>query len=335
MTPRRIIALALPSLGLGLERLRLQGVNPGDPPDFPQTQGTVGMMSANCGYPSESLCKETHYKPSELESSFKANAVEWTSDKKELCHQLREGGAWDLLRDLKGDVPPDCKFSTMCVEGKPQQFIEPLAGILRDPRFLCESTHIFHKFSIEWLLLGDRTLQKEGGRNILFDAGGTRFRDAMHFFTRAYQKRGIVFDEIYVWEASKQREGLYWKDIPANVRQFWEPRLTYYNAVPVTADNVSMDNPVNRIFQTCKPDDYCVFKLDIDAPSVEMPIVHQLVDNPDTGKYLDEFFFEHHVTSKLSKQHLWGWSATEGTFADSYDIFTKLREKGVRAHSWI
>jgi len=91
---------------------------------------------------------------------------------------------------------------------------------------------------------------------------------------------------------------------------------------------------VNRIHQLCTDKDFCAFKLDIDTPSVEFPIVQQLINKPDATKAsLDEFFFEHHVHGLM--QGL-GWGQyVEGTFADSYKLFTQLRRLGVRAHSWI
>ena len=93
-------------------------------------------------------------------------------------------------------------------------------------------------------------------------------------------------------------------------------------------------NPVARIHQLCRPLDFCAFKLDIDTPWVEMPVVEQLLENPGN---LKEFFFEHHVVSPVMSPW-WargGPGAMKGTTRDSYEIFTKLRQKGVRSHSWI
>jgi len=74
--------------------------------------------------------------------------------------------------------------------------------------------------------------------------------------------------------------------------------------------------------------------LDIDTPSIELPLVQQLLDAPQqTGDTLDEFFFEHHVEGLMQ---YFGWYLdVNGTFAHSYDMFSSLREMGVRAHSWI
>jgi len=232
------------------------------------------------------------------------------------------------------------KFSRLCKQGHSMQLIEPLAGILRDPRFLCPDASPEMEFSIDWLVLADVgsvRLAPESKR-YLFDAGGTRFMDAMNFFTSKYLERGIVFDHVYVWEAVPQGAEAYWADTPAETRAFWEPRLTFYDGVPVTADPADQqNNPVNRIHQLCADRDFCAFKLDIDTPSVELPIVQQFIAQPDaTRASLDELFFEHHVHG-LMQNYGWGFDegAVDGTFADSYGLFTKLRQLGVRAHSWI
>jgi hypothetical protein len=82
-----------------------------------------------------------------------------------------------------------------------------------------------------------------------------------------------------------------------------------------------------------------VFKLDIDAPFVEIELVKQIMADPELLSLIDEFYFEHHVTG--SPMQWLGWrdqsavGAPLGDIQDSYDIFTFLRKSGVRAHSWV
>ena len=88
-----------------------------------------------------------------------------------------------------------------------------------------------------------------------------------------------------------------------------------------------------------KVEDYVVFKLDIDAPFVEIALVRQIMDDPQLISLIDEFYFEHHVTGSPMQWHGWGnltaLGAPLGDIQDSYDIFTFLRETGMRAHSWV
>jgi len=262
-----------------------------------------------------------------------ANA--WTHHRPTLCSHLAKK-EW-VTENLAGIGMASPTFSRTCRKGEHPQVLEPLAGILRDPRFFCPLNSLSLLFSIDWLVLADdkSMIFAPDSKRYFFDAGGTHFMDAMNFFTSKYQERGIVFDHIYVWEAVYQSVEAYWDGTPQATQAFWEPRLSFFNGVPVSADLADKtNNPVNRIHQLCKVKDFCAFKLDIDTPSVELPIVKQLLAEPAATRVsLDEFFFEHHVHGLMQMQG-WGWQV-QGTFADSYQLFGQLRQLGVRAHSWI
>ena len=82
--------------------------------------------------------------------------------------------------------------------------------------------------------------------------------------------------------------------------------------------------------------DYVLFKLDIDSGHVEKGTVdHLLSDDNDDLEYIDEFFWEQHVRNYIMAP---AWKDTIDKslgIADSYQYFLRLRQKGVRAHSWI
>jgi len=44
-----------------------------------------------------------------------------------------------------------------------------------------------------------------------------------------------------------------------------------------------------------KPEDYVVFKLDIDSPAIEIALVQQIMDDPQLLTLIDEFFFERYT----------------------------------------
>merc|ERR550525_695826 len=188
--------------------------------------------------------------------------------------------AESLIAQNSGSEPPSPHiFSRLSKKGRRAEFIEPLAGVLRDPRFPCRGTGANLVFSIEWLVMADRSILPPGGKKLFFDAGGTRFADAMRFFASHYESRGILFDHIYVWEANRVRD--YWQGVMPDIRAQWEPRVTFYNGVPVSPVQGHEHNVVNRIHSMCTSIDFCAFKLDIDTPTVEMALVHQLLGRPE------------------------------------------------------
>ena len=87
-----------------------------------------------------------------------------------------------------------------------------------------------------------------------------------------------------------------------------------------------------------KEEDFVAFKLDIDTPEIEVPIVLKLIRDPQMTKLIDEFFFELHFHSEVEC----GWSKAvpavlDGLVLDrtgALQLFRTLREDGIRAHVW-
>jgi len=297
---------------------------------FVPTQGAGGHLLSTI---KNFQCKEDAYYPSDLEKAFTNKPASFFDNQQAVCDTLGNTGNEWIEQNIAGIRADNKIFSKICRKGQYAEYVEPLAGILRNPRFPCGGNSMALKFNIDWLVMADFG-NLQGGTNRFFDAGCTHFSDALNFFTKQYQGRGIIFDEVYAWEYVIQDYEAFWAGVDSEDREYWEPRVTFYNGIPVTSDKGAEHNVVDKIHRMCKPNDFCAFKLDIDTPEVELPLVQQLLDQASKTKAaLNEFFFEHHVHGIM--QH-YGWGANvAGTFVDSYRIFKKLREMGVRAHSWI
>jgi len=280
---------------------------------------------------SQQACADDTYQSSSLEGQWVSNALQWTGD--DHCSHMKHSDAQKWITQNEHGSFDAQLFSTTCRQGKLPQFIEPLAGILRDPRFGCFQRNDISVFSVDWLVFADSQSLNPGAQARFYDAGGSTFQEALKFFLQTYKDHGIIFDKVYVWEYHKQGTESYWSGTPSAIRRFWESKVEFYDGVGVVADKNSKDNPVSRIFNDCAAQDFCAFKLDIDTPAIEWPLVQQLVDmQSETKAKLDEFFFEHHVSGVMQKY--WG-AGVNGTFADSYQLFSTLRHMGVRAHSWV
>jgi len=279
------------------------------------------------------VCTHTWYRSSKIERLFLERPNELTANKTILCKVLND---WNYLhtwlgRHTSADIQnaDDSVFPTMCRAGSKPQRLEPLAGILRDPRYQCKSKDF--KKHTDYLVVANRwDFQPESdGRRLFFDAGGSVFTSTM-WFLELYASKGLPMDEIFIWEAREISDKAYWKGTSAQIRRKWQPKLTRNNGVPVVDGVGAADNPMTLIYKKCRPQDFCVFKLDIDAPLIENKIAAQLLENPGN---LKEFFYEHHVfTPVMGRVSV---EVQSLTLRDSYELFLRLREKGIRAHSWI
>jgi hypothetical protein len=65
-------------------------------------------------------------------------------------------------------------------------------------------------------------------------------------------------------------------------------------------------------------------------------LIDQVLADSEVRSRVDELYWEHEVhTSPMIHQ---GWGAhgwPNETLAQSYELFTRLRELGIRAHSWV
>ena len=110
---------------------------------------------------------------------------------------------------------------------------------------------------------------------------------------------------------------------------------SYFN-IPVSPDKNSKYNPWNTLKNIARKEDFVAVKLDIDSPKVEWKLIEQLFEDVELQGLIDEFFFEHHVLENPAVPL--GWHMSPGmdqTTAQSYKVFLKLREKGIRAHAWV
>ena len=124
-------------------------------------------------------------------------------------------------------------------------------------------------------------------------------------------------------------------NVEANIDESFYPDgvLHFYN-VGVTDVRESQHNPLYLISQICKPEDFVVFKLDIDS-KFEINLVNQLLRNTDIMNLVDEFYYEHHVKNDVMRMHGLGKGTNRKyTLAAWYDMVTGARKKGFRMHFW-
>lgn len=99
-------------------------------------------------------------------------------------------------------------------------------------------------------------------------------------------------------------------------------------------------SPLRIIKQTVLKDDFVSFKLDVDTPSIEIPIALELLSNNDLHELIDEFFFELHFRCEIMMYCGWGMNIPDEYFGQKLDrlstlqLFRDFRDFGIRAHFW-
>ena len=295
------------------------------------------------------------YYPSDIEVSWlkaisdvKSDARSWN----EGCHKVRteEKELREIISDIQrlaeaekdGIVKRHLSSHEVetCDGVKRRVYLEPLVSFLRHPLALCVENNTAGLLDKSYLLVPHvEEVTHAGSYKWLFDAGASTYNEgaggaSQSWFVETYRARGIEFDRIIGWEAAKTDPKIQWGDIPADIKR----KTSWYN-IPASATVGHADNPLTFIKALTKPEDFVVFKLDIDTPEVEIPLVQQLMNDTELHTLVDEFYFEHHVKGSPMQWHGWGDLRRSKTplndIQDSYELFHYLREKGIRAHSWV
>ncbi len=184
-------------------------------------------------------------------------------------------------------------------------------------------------------------------RYLYFDAGASSWSQgaggpSLEYFSNMWQRHGIVFDDIFAFEATTSADQFY-QSIP---NLFWSDRTFYQQGY--VSSRPEDDTPATPfipkfIQRQATVDDYVVFKLDIDSPGIEEANIEYLL-GPEKGndayRWIDELFWEHHVYENPFMRHFWfppqsPVNQTDPTLKGSYKMFLTLRQLGIRAHSWV
>jgi hypothetical protein len=172
-------------------------------------------------------------------------------------------------------------------------------------------------------------------RLIIADLGSTTFLYSLSgpsqsYLYEKYTSFGYTnLERFLAWEAkSYPKTQGYFDQVPVEVM----PHYQFYN-VKIDAKKGSRYNPLTHIKGIAKPRDFVSLKLDVDNSDIEFGLIEQIISDPRVYGLIDEFFFEHHSNVK---EFQWAWKEqVRGSMADGYKFFRKMRELGIRAHSWI
>ncbi|KAL8847569.1 MAG: hypothetical protein Q9221_007389 [Calogaya cf. arnoldii] len=152
------------------------------------------------------------------------------------------------------------------------------------------------------------------------------------WFYNTYHARGQPFNRFIAVEVEKLDDTKAFQQIPDDLVGVY----TLMN-VGLSMDKGDHLNTIDMIKRVVKPEDFFVFKLDIDSAPIEEPIIKSLLEDDQSeggaSALVDELMFEHHVNYDPMNGP-WGNPQGVGDLHRSYNVFRDLRRKGIRAHSW-
>eukprot|EP00755_Sulcionema_specki_P021535 Sspe_Gene.13482::Locus_4611_Transcript_1_1_Confidence_1.000_Length_1483::g.13482::m.13482 len=277
------------------------------------------------------------YTPSAVESEWMPSG---TLVKKSCPHFTPEDTkVWNTQSLHPFDGPRSSRiFSCICRSEGKGDAIEPLAGMLRNPEFPCgnngnRSHDLDVRLAKDWLVVPNvydikqSGQLKEGGRVLLYDIGASWFDGGSmikgwgssgKWFVAMYAERGIPIDHLYAWEAGPNLEAYVKAYHPdGGMHSVLQKRLTYFHG-KVTEDS-SDHNAIVVLKRTCRPEDFCILKVDCNSDYFESLYLRAVLEDPVVATLVDESW----------------WDVEDNKEAASADLLLKLRNKGVRAHSWV
>jgi hypothetical protein len=228
-----------------------------------------------------------------------------------------------------------------------------LAFGLRHPKALCvsggddEAKRLLDKSYIVLATAADHAAaslhQACSGRScqrLYFDLGAGTFKDSaaagghpnsQGWMYDAFKRGGLEFDRMLMWEATSIPDNVLLSMVPPQLQYKYQ----YFN-IPVGVDPAAPNHPLQMLRALAQPGDFVVFKLDLDNSAVETAVIQELLKDPDLLGLIDSFFFEYHVNFPDMVKAGWGDSVDPNSdLSDAYALFLKLRQQGVRAHSWV
>jgi hypothetical protein len=219
------------------------------------------------------------------------------------------------------------------------EYIEPLVSHLRFPLSKClvpptEELKYHDTLFRGWIIPPPPVLR--GNRAIYVDAGASSWDKgfggpSLKYFTNTWKRHGVIFDETYAFEMQTPAEKFY-QTLPQEYHSIVHYRQC---AVSSSPKEDSKEHPFLPLFinRGTHVNDYVLFKLDIDSGSVEAGNIDFILNDRDT--HIDEVVWEHHVSGNYLMYEHWKDMSDQLSLRQSYEYFLKMREKGIRAHSWV
>ena len=295
----------------------------------------------------EDSCLGFQYTPGRHESA--GNAVTWQNsycakfyEDSRARHEIMESIAYstEVKNSGRSNASSILSFFTFTDCGskiQSKRYIEPLYSILRHPRAIScyDGVPKRTRFMMNqaYLILDDVSNPSvlSAKQKVYIDIGASKYKgESQEWMLLSYEARGIKFNRHLMWEARPRAGPDILFDVPSRFHNAYQ-----YMNVPAIADARDERNPLNVLKSIANASDFVVVKLDIDNHVLESQFIEQIVSDPSLASLIDEFFYEPHFSFKPMVRCCWKNSADPNTdLLKAFNVFTRLRQIGIRAHGW-
>eukprot|EP00540_Astrosyne_radiata_P001971 CAMPEP_0116824520 /NCGR_PEP_ID=MMETSP0418-20121206/1446_1 /TAXON_ID=1158023 /ORGANISM="Astrosyne radiata, Strain 13vi08-1A" /LENGTH=288 /DNA_ID=CAMNT_0004452907 /DNA_START=447 /DNA_END=1313 /DNA_ORIENTATION=- len=223
------------------------------------------------------------------------------------------------------------------------EYIEPLISLLRHPLAKCIPRHFPWSFRLNHFLMVHRSYLVpisaagrafENKKSYYFDAGSGSWAKmlggpSLAPFTALYQKQGVNFDHIEVWDPSEYRMDFH-RSVPTEFKE----RVIFHREW-IANEPYGNDTFVPHwISESTEPGDFVVFKMKNFRSKPTEGVVRYLLseEGREDANRITEFYWDHDLKVNLMGGALGFDVNASQSLNTSYHLFLWLRQAGIRAH---
>jgi hypothetical protein len=167
-------------------------------------------------------------------------------------------------------------------------------------------------------------------RKLYFEYGGDKYAR----FQYVVEQWGNPWDTIYAYPADIPTE-TFFKHFPPAIKEKVNKLKT-----SVVHDHTDVEGEQfipDFINSEAQKNDYVLLKLDKGSPQSKEQLIQYILENDDV--HVDEIVWQHNLDRNYLLKPIFDTTEaqplSDQSFNESYMIFSRLRQKGIRAHAWV
>jgi len=226
------------------------------------------------------------------------------------------------------------------------EYIEPLVSHLRFPLARCvqpspQEPADQHALTVFRGYILPKPFFEESTKKFYFDAGATEWNGgpggpSIGWVHNMWHRYGVEKWEQMFVVGTQQAKETFTKTIPGPLKNVVS--YEYRPSLAMSPKDHSEMTPflplwILRNRPSPNSDSYVLFTMDVDSPQLEEATALFIMEQD--ANIVDEVLWEHNVRGNYLMSDYFGDRTVDATLRESYQFFLLMRQRGVRAHSWV